>query len=902
MLKRFAAFVLTLIVVVSVNGVAFGVGASIVQNSNSAVSNGRSFLTSFNGDPCRLVIGVNQTGPRAYDDLTNLVLRTGGKSVSKVPIEGQAIALVVDVPSGNLSLFLNEAKGTGLVRYVEPDMVFKVQFVPNDPYYGNQWALPRIQADWAWNTTKGNSSIIVCVIDTGMDYNHPDLKNNYVALGRDWVNNDNDPLDDNGHGTHVAGIIGAGLNNSAGIAGVAQVSIMAEKALNATGSGFETDLANAIFDAVLKGARILSNSWGSDFDSSLIHDAVRYAYEHGVLVLAAAGNSNSDSKFYPAAYDEVVAVAATDELDTKATFSNWGSWIGVSAPGVNVFSTMPTYHVTLNDYPYYEFMDYDYLSGTSMACPHAAGVAALIWSRFVNATRDWVRGQLSFTSDDLGDPGFDVVYGAGRVNARKAVEQQPLQHDLFLFKYDMQRLVQPGDMVPISVTVLNFGSSSESNVNVSLLVDGSVVDSTIVQALASDSFAAPVMLLWNPLESGTYNVTLYVRPVTGESIVSDNVISVQVNVHFLVTLSPSRGPVGTGVTVTGVQFTPNSVVEITFNDMFLGYAATDASGDFTFTFNVPFSTAETWVVKAFDANVFAEASFTVVDVTPLNVQVDVGTLQFRGEVVTFHVYTAFNGSAANATVTSALLYEPDGSNQTLTVQPVAEGLSKASYTLPADAETGSYALIVTADYSSSMVQSVGTAFKSFLVSPTFSGWNALLASVNESVGTIRTDLGLVNVRLDALNLTLARIEGDVVTLNSSLGTIQSDLETIGFKVTAINGTTATLETVLGTVNGTVTSVRDEMATIAIPGIGQVESDVSKVQGDVSSLKVERGNWTVPEYVILASTLVAAAGALLSVVMLRRKRSAARAQEEPKSPTSPPKNSGQDLTPGQEGVA
>ncbi|MGA3191517.1 MAG: S8 family peptidase [Candidatus Bathyarchaeia archaeon] len=895
MLKRFAAFFMVLIVVASVSNVAFRVSA--VQSSSLPQSTGHNGLVSVNGDPNQLVIGVNQTTPWAYDELTSLVLRTGGKSVSNVSVEGQAIAIVVDVPSDNLSILSNEVQRTGLARYVEPNMLFEVQFVPNDPLYGNQWALPKIQADWAWNTTTGNSSVLVAIIDTGIDYNHPDLKNNYVALGKNWVNNSSDPIDDNGHGTHVAGIIGAVLNNGVGIAGIAQVSIMAEKALNATGWGLETDLANAIIDAVQKGARILSNSWGGGSDSSLIHDAVRYAYQHGVLVLAAAGNSNSDARFYPAAYDEVVAVAATNAFDTKAAFSNWGSWIAVSAPGVNIFSTMPTYHVTLNDYPYSESMNYDYLSGTSMACPQAAGVAALIWSSFPNATRDWVRGQLSFTSDDLGDPGFDVIYGAGRVNARKAVEQQPLQHDLFLYRYDMPTFVQPGDMVPISLTVLNFGSSSESNVNVSILVDGTVVDSTILQPLASDSFATPVVLFWNPLENGTHNVTMYVQPVTGETIVSDNVISVQVNVQFLVSLSPSRGPVGTGVTVTGVQFTPSSVVEITFNDMFLGYAATDSVGDFTFTFNVPFSTAETWIVKAFDANVFGETNFTVVDVTPLNVQVDVGALQFRGEVVTFLIYAAFNGSAANATVSSALLYKPDGSNQTLTVQPVAEGLSQASYTLPADAQTGSYALVITAGYSSSLVQSLGTAFKSFLVSPTLSGWNAVLTTVNQTVGTIRTDLGLVNVRLDALDLTLARIEGDVVTLNSSLGTIQSDLETIGFKVTAINGTIATMETVLGTVNGTVTSIRDEKATIIIQGIGQVESDVS-------SLKVEQGNWTIPQYAILASTLVAAACALLAIAMFRRRRAAAPIHEEPKSeePKSPegqPESSGQDLTTGQE---
>jgi thermitase len=889
MVKRFAASVLVLMLVVSVSSVSFC--RSLLPNSSLAGSKAYSSLTMFHSDPCRLVIGLNRTHAQCLDDLTNLVFGIGGRSVSKVPVEGQTFAVVADVPLSNVSCLLNEVQGNGLASYVEPDMVFEAQFVPNDPYYSYQWALPKIQANWAWNTTTGNSSIIVAVIDSGIDYNHPDLKNNYVALGYNWVDNNNNPLDDFGHGTAVAGIIGAVLNNSVGIAGIAQVSIMAEKGLNATGWGSETDLADAIFDAVGKGARILSLSWGSEYDSYLIHDAVQYAYAHGVLVVAAAGNENVNTKFYPAAYDEVVAVAATDEYDHEAIFSNWGSWIGVSAPGTNVYTTMPTYHVSLNDLGY--GMNYDYLSGTSVACPHAVGVAALIWSRFPNATRNWVRGRLSFTADDLGEPGFDVIYGAGRVNARKAVEQQPLQHDLYMFRYDMPTLVQPGDIVPLSISVLNFGSNSESNVNVSLLVDGSIVDSTVVDYLTSGSFAN-VMLLWNPLESGTYNVTLYVFPVADEAVVSDNVISVTVQVHFLVTLDPSRGPVGTGVNITGVEFTPASVVTITFNDMLLGYADTDASGGFTFTFNVPFSTAETWVVKASDGVVFAQANFTVVDVSPLSVQVDVGAIQFRGEITTFQVYTVFNGSAVNATVTSALLYKPDGSNETLTVQSVTDGFSKASYTLPIDAPTGTYALVVTAEYLTGTIESQGTAFKSFLVSPTLSGWNALLASVNESVGTIRTDLGLVNVRLDALNMTLTRIEGDAVTLNSSLGTIQSDLETIGFKVTTINGTTANIETVLGTVNGTVTSIRDDEATILIPGVGQIQSDVSR-------LEAERGNWTMPLYTILASVLVGAAAALLSFVMLRRRKSAAPTQEKPSAPedsTHPLESVGEDLPPQQ----
>jgi len=876
MFKRFVALAMTIVLVVGANNVALS--ARMLAASSSALEKDPSMaeshpLASFSGDPCRLVIGVNQTRPQAYDDLTNLVTRTGGKSISTVVAEGRIFALVVDVPLGNLSSLQNEAEAAGLTRYVEPDLIFRAQFVPNDPYYVYQWAPPKIEADWAWDMTKGNSSIIVAVIDTGVDYNHPDIKDNYVALGYDWVNDDDDPIDDYGHGTLCAGILGAVLDNAVGIAGIAQVSIMAEKALNSTGWGFETDLAYAIIHAVIQGAHILSNSWGSDSDSYLLHDAIQYAYEQGVLVVASAGNLDVDSKFYPAAYDEVVAVSATDRFDRKAAFSNWGSWISVSAPGLQVFSTMPTYHVTMNDEGY--GMNYDYASGTSMACPHAVGVAALIWSSFPNATRNWVRGQLSFTADDLGDLGFDVIYGSGRVNARKAVEQGPLTHDLFLFKYDAPRLIQPADTVPLSVIVLNFGSTSESEVNVSLMVDGSIIDSAVVHDLPSDSFAN-VTLSWTPTETRAYNVTLYVLPVAGETTLKNNVISMMINVHFLITLDPSSGPVGTGVNVTGVEFTPDSLVAVTFNDMFLGYATTDDFGNFTFMLNVPFSTAQTWAIKAYDISVFAEANFTVVDVTPLNVQVDVGPIHFRSEIAVFYVYTAFKGSAVNATITNALLYRPDNSSESLTAESIALGLFKASYTLPSDAETGSYALVVTANYSASTVQSDGTAFKSFLVSPTFSGWNALLISVNNSVAAIHTDLGLVNIRFDALNASLLHIEGESVTLNSSLGIIQSDLDTIGLKVTAINGTTATIETVVGTINGTVTSIRDEKATIMIQGIGQIERDVS-------GLKVAREMWTLPQYVIFAVVLVAAAAALLSAGMLMRKKSVSRGQVEPKSP-------------------
>jgi len=261
-------------------------------------------------DSMELVIGVEDAKPEAYDGLVDIIGKSQGKIVNTVSIKGEVIALVADMPLNVISSFREKVHGSNLARYTEPNMKFQALSVPNDPNWSLQWGPQKIGADWAWNTTTGDSSTLVAVIDTGIDYDHPDLDDNYVALGYDWVNNDANPMDDNGHGTHCAGIIAAILNNSVGIAGLAQVKIMAEKGLDAGGWGTEVNLANAIIDAVNQGATILSNSWGGPY-SELIYDAVRCAYNNSVLIVAAAGNTGSETKGYPAAYDEVIAVTAT---------------------------------------------------------------------------------------------------------------------------------------------------------------------------------------------------------------------------------------------------------------------------------------------------------------------------------------------------------------------------------------------------------------------------------------------------------------------------------------------------------------------------------------------------------------------------------------------------------------
>jgi len=301
-------------------------------------------------------------------------------------------------------------------RNREADVRVRAESSPNDPYWSWQWGSKKTLTDWAWNTTVGGSDVLVAIIDSGIDYTHQDLAANYVPLGYDWVNSDPYPMDDYDHGTKVAGIIAAQINNGKGIAGLAQVKIMAEKVLNNAGEGSIDDLASGIRHATDKGAKIISMSLSAPDNDTALYTAVQYAYAKNVLLVAAAGNYRNNTKRYPAAYDEVIAVTSTNQSDQKAPSSNYGSWVELAAPGVDIFTTaLPN-----EDLPF-PYRYYRYGSGTSYACAHASGLAALVWSAFPNATRDWIRNRLRETADDLGDPGFDEYYGYGRINARKAI-------------------------------------------------------------------------------------------------------------------------------------------------------------------------------------------------------------------------------------------------------------------------------------------------------------------------------------------------------------------------------------------------------------------------------------------------------------------------------------------------
>jgi subtilisin family serine protease len=295
---------------------------------------------------------------------------------------------------------------------------------PDDPYFSYEWGLDNtgqtggkddadIDAPEAWEITTGVTETMIAVIDTGVDYNHEDLDDGRVRtdIDQDYVNDDDDAMDDHSHGTHVAGTIAAETNNGVGVAGVMwQAQILPLKVLGSRGSGSADDVAAAIRYAADQEADVINMSLGSRSCSQTIADAVNYAYDKGVVIVAAAGNSGS-SIGYPAKHAPVIAVGATDHNDHKAYFSNYGDELDVVAPGVSIFSTVPN-------------NGYDAFSGTSMASPHVAGVVGLLLSQRSDLSNGQVREILRQSADDLGQGGFDTYYGYGRVNAHQALQAE----------------------------------------------------------------------------------------------------------------------------------------------------------------------------------------------------------------------------------------------------------------------------------------------------------------------------------------------------------------------------------------------------------------------------------------------------------------------------------------------
>lgn len=333
------------------------------------------------------------------------------------------------------------------IAAAQPNHVYHLHYIPNDPDIDEQYALPRIKAYEAWEVERGSPNVPVAVIDTGIDYYHPDLaagmwmnsgedvnnnglvdaddfngidddNNGFIddlrgwdftdapnyPDGGDYLERDNDPMDKMGHGTGVAGIIAAQADNNIGIAGLAHhCRIMNLRAFTDGGNGEEDDVASAILYAINNGARIINMSWGDVFVSRLMDDIIRYGESRNIIMVASAGNSSTTDIHYPSAFAGTISVGATDSQDRLAGFSNYGPSVDLVAPGENIYTT------TLNE-------NYTTMNGTSFSAPFVSAAAALLLSQNPQLSAEAVSSLLTSSADDLGEAGVDKYYGAGRLN------------------------------------------------------------------------------------------------------------------------------------------------------------------------------------------------------------------------------------------------------------------------------------------------------------------------------------------------------------------------------------------------------------------------------------------------------------------------------------------------------
>lgn len=362
-------------------------------------------------------------GVRAQESIVSTM---GASTVDSIPQLG---IYKLRVPPGREREAVDTLKNSG-AEQAELNHVRRITLTPNDSYFANQWDMSKIGAPAAWDITTGSSSIIVAVVDTGLDTSHPDRPQN-LLLGPDYIRDatGNTPVSDDqqGHGTHVSGTVAARLNNSAGVAGLAPgVTLMSVRVLDQYGSGDTFTAAKGVTYAADHGAKVINLSLAGTETDSTEAAAMNYAASKGALVVAAAGNcyaggagcdSQINPTMYPAALPNVIAVGSTGSGDAHAYYSETGNYVDLAAPGGGASSPSDQIYSTCKG------SNYCYKIGTSMAAPHVAALAALVWSVNPNLTADQVHTIMRQTAVDLGTAGRDDTFGYGRIDVYQALRQ-----------------------------------------------------------------------------------------------------------------------------------------------------------------------------------------------------------------------------------------------------------------------------------------------------------------------------------------------------------------------------------------------------------------------------------------------------------------------------------------------
>ncbi len=418
------------------------------------------------------------------------------------------------------------------VDYAEPVPYLVKCLTPNDlgPSSGqfNQWGLHRINAQQAWDISTGDSSIVVAIVDDAVQTTHVDLADNMLP-GRDVANNNNNPNPPStqfNHGTHVAGIAGAVTDNGVGIASIGwNISILPVKATNTSTNithGYE-----GVAWAANNGANVINMSWGGANPSQTAINVVNAAFNNGIVLVAAAGNSGHQGNpvFYPAAYNSVIAVANTTTTDAKATSSQYGSWIDVSAPGTQILSTVP-------------FSGYQSFSGTSMSSPLVAGLCGLMLSLNPNLTPTEIKNCLTSSADniDTQNPNFVGLLGAGRINAYQAMQcvsatVVPLDAGISVIKHPRPTVCQES-IVP-EIVLRNFGVDTLTSVDIKYKLNNGPLNTYNWSGVLPTHHETTVILTSMTVTPGKHTFTVYTEnPNAGQDGNNTNDTSFTVFNHY----------------------------------------------------------------------------------------------------------------------------------------------------------------------------------------------------------------------------------------------------------------------------------------------------------------------------------------------------------------------------------
>lgn len=517
--------------------------------------------------------GAIITGEDAIDDLNSRFDVSGFEQLFPGSDKKAATALsgyytITFTSRNDLYSVLEAYDALTVVEHVEPIGIHALDYDPNDPQIGQQWAINKIEARGGWDVSQGDSNVVVGIADTGVDWDHPDLAddiwlnvaevngmtgfdddgNGYIDdyRGWDWVHGvngapgeddmdpDNNPMDFDGHGTHCSGIAAAVTDNGVGIAGVGfdcRVMPLRVGWQDPYGQGYiRMDFAaQAFYYGTDNGARSINCSWGSS-NSGGLGAATTYATNNGVIVVSSAGNSNNQNPSYLGSRPDVVTVASTDQNDFKSSFSNYGTWVDISAPGTGIYST-------------YFDDTYSILDGTSMSTPHVVGLAALIWASEPNLTDLEVITRILTTADNIDslNPNYSGLLGTGRINAYAALASVHFPNILLrsqtinITTGDGDGVLNPGETFELVVTLENIWADAQ-NVNVTLIGndDFIMVDSTasfgsIPNGQTNNNSSDPFVITVNPLSiPGTKTLTMN---ITADDYEVDRELSIFVSLY-----------------------------------------------------------------------------------------------------------------------------------------------------------------------------------------------------------------------------------------------------------------------------------------------------------------------------------------------------------------------------------